>query len=330
MACHLGASNIVLLTAETTAGKLRIKGLGVEPRPAEHAKISDIIKAGHAFAGLETQKIRISLKGQGVIVRFIQFPKMAPDELKSALSFEAESYIPFKMSEVVIDYHVLEDSVTTEKGEEMNILLIAVKKEEVYVQMKLFNDAGLEPDIVDCDILASVNALEYFHPEDAARSIAYLDLGNDSSSLCVLRAGKPRFIRDISFGDLDVSKRFRRKLGLNSEDADKLMAASSMPSVEAEEALKESYTSLATDLKVSLDYYLGQVPQAIPVTKLFIGGGAGDTSLISPILSESLGIPVQTMDILNKVDVDAGVDRNLLVSYAKLLPVCLGLCLRSE
>ena len=331
VACDYGQSKILILEIEKTESSARLIRFQQVPRRDAGEKGAGTLRKCFEEGGYSSRRVRISVKGQGVIARFIQFPKMNPADLKSALAFEAEKYIPFKFNEVIVDYHVLDDDVALPSGAGMNLLLVAVKRDEVYPLVQTFQDAGLEIELIDIDALASLNALEYFHPETMGMPLAIFDMGSEISTLSVLCKGKPRFIRDIAYGGADVVKRLKRKLGMTAEQAAAQLLDMDRPlTPEVAVVMKEALATLMEDLKVSLDYYLDQVTHAEPVQVIFIGGGEACHPFVIEMLSQGLKVPVRAMDILGKLQIGEGVDRALLTKSQGLLPVALGLCLRDR
>ncbi|HTL48745.1 MAG TPA: type IV pilus assembly protein PilM [Verrucomicrobiae bacterium] len=327
VACDYGASKILVLDLEKSAAGISVQNFKIVRRPKESGKSADALK--EAFAGISPEKVHISVKGQSVIIRFIQFPKMSPAELRSAIAYEAENYIPFKLDEVILDFHILGERKSDNAAVLLDLLLIAVKKEEIYPLIKDFQDADISIGLIDVDILASLNALEYLHPEEfKTGAIAFLDIGDEISSLSIVLDGKPRFIRDISFGGKDIAKRLRRKLGMTQEDAEKTLEGGSAATPESKQVLVEAVETLCSDLKVTLDYYLGQVTDARPVQKIYLGGGGGDLQVVGSILQQQLGIPSELMKA-DKLILAPGMDRALFEKNQRLIPVALGLCLRN-
>lgn len=328
LACDFGASKILLLEVEKASDGPVVRNIRKFHRLDDVQQNAEAIAREINEGGFECRQIRLSIKGQGVVVRFIQFPQMQEAELRSALSYEAESYIPFKLNEVVIDFHIIDEHLKGKTGEEMNILLVAVKRDEIDRLIAPFQQAGLAVEFVDIDVIASINALEAFYPEDIQKSIAVLDLGKEISSLSVLRAGKPRFLRDISYGAVDLIKRMRRKLGMTEEAAYKALESGEFAEEGAEQVLKDAYGNLVNDLKVTLDYYLDQVPLAQPIEKLIVGGAGVFRETLTGILSEGLNVPVDCLDLTEKVKVGPGVDEKLYRESTGQLNVAMGLCLR--
>jgi len=328
LACDFGKSDILFLEAEKSSSGLKLLKFQRLARPEEKGKEAKILKETFEAGGYSSRKVRISVKGQGVIVRFVQFPQMKLEELRSAISFEIDQYIPFKEPEVLWDFQILEENLQSGDGVSMNVLLVAVKRDEIYTTLKIFQEAGLEVELIDVDALAAMNALAFFYPDRLQWPIAILDIGTEISSLSVAHHGRPRFIHDISFGGFDILKRLKRKLGLSQEQALKQISVEGVPMPEASAILRESLTDLATDLKVSLNYYLDQVPSAEPVKQLFMGNVAGYYPIVRETLGESLGIEIEAFDVLGKIQMGPEMDVELIKKARDLLAVSLGLLIR--
>ncbi|MBI3317161.1 MAG: type IV pilus assembly protein PilM [Candidatus Omnitrophica bacterium] len=328
LACDFGRSKIAFLEIEKLQNEITVTRFHKVSRPKENDKVVEILKECFAAGKFVTPKVRLSVKGQGVVIRFVQFPKMKPEDLRGAITFEAEKYIPFKYNEVVLDFVVIEDNIQGPSGPMMNVLIVGVKRDEVYPLIQTFQSAGLEVELIDADALAFLNAIEFCYPDVMASAIGILDIGTDISTLSVAQGGNPRFIRDLSFGGMDVIKRLKRKLGLTDQAAMEQMEVDRVPTPEAQEVLKEALGNLVSDLKVSLDYYLDQVHGATPITKLFLAGGGGYHPVVIDALTKDLQIPVETLDVLGKVKTVEGLDLELFKKNQGLLTVALGLALR--
>lgn len=328
LACDFGKAKIVFLETEKNPQGILIKKFLKIPRDPVPGKDSESLKEAFSKGGFSTKKVRVSLKGQGVIIRFIQFPQMKPEDLKSAITFEIDQYIPFKADEVIWDFFIIDDKVDVGGKIMMNILLVAVKRQEIYSMLEIFNAAELQIALMDVDALASINAVEQFHPEDFKLPIAILDIGSEISTLAVVQGAKPRFIRDITYGGVDIIKKIRRKLNFSQEQALEQIEADRVPSTEAVEEIKEALGDLATELKATLNYYYDQVPGSEPIQKIFIEGGGGYHPLVIEKLTQDMGCGVERIHVLDKVQLAEGLDANHLKSNQGILSIPIGLCLR--
>src|SRR5918998_5578559 len=58
----------------------------------------------HSFKG---KTVYLGVANQKVVVRLLDFPRMSPEDLKGAISFEAQDHIPIPIDEAILDYVVL-------------------------------------------------------------------------------------------------------------------------------------------------------------------------------------------------------------------------------
>jgi type IV pilus assembly protein PilM len=273
--------------------------------------------------------IRTALKGHGVVIRFIRFPKMKIEELQSAMKYEVEQYIPFELKDVVLDFDIVEESLRTDDGDKMEVMLAVIKRPELDAMLEIFRNLECRLFVVDVNILSAMAALEYFHPADFSGHAGILDLGGEISTLGIVRDGKPRFIRDLSYGTLDLYKRLKTRSNLTEERIEKLFESHEEASPEETQAISESLEGLIGDLRVSLDYYHDQAGQSKPLAKLFLIGSMAHPAVLKA-LGDGLHIPVSSVEVLSKVQCAPEIDPVFLKMNASLLPVALGLGLRQE
>ena len=327
--CDLDHARTVLLELEKRPDHLFIHRMDIIKNAFRDQKPALVLKPFLDGKRFSKDGIRVALKGHGVVIRFVRFPKMKVEDLRSAMKYEAEQYIPFELNDVVLDFGVIEESVKTDDGEKMEVMLAVVKRQELDPTLEIFRNLECRLSVVDVNILAAMAALEYFHPEDFSGHCGLLDLGTEISTLGIIREGNPRFIRDISYGTYDLYKRLKTRSNLVDEKIEKLFEKNDPCSPEEMQAITESLEGLVGDLRVSFDYYHDQSGQSKPITKLFLSGGISHP-IVLQVLSAGLQIPVVCMDTLAKIRWAPEIDQELLKTNAALLSVALGLGLREE
>src|SRR5205823_8219683 len=113
------------------------------------------------------------------------------------------------------------------EGLQMNVLLVAAKRELVEGRVGLLHEAGLEPGIIDVDAFAIHNAFELNHP-DAMQGVAGLvNIGHEVTNVNILEDGVPVLTRDLSVGTRRFREDLQREKGLASEEAEKVIQGAS-------------------------------------------------------------------------------------------------------
>ena len=97
-----------------------------------------------------------AVSGHSVIVKKISLPSMSDQELAETIQKEAAQHIPFDLADVNLDYQILSDDATSPQ---MDVLLVAVKKDKILNYTNVLSMAGKTPAIVDIDALALAELL---------------------------------------------------------------------------------------------------------------------------------------------------------------------------
>src|SRR2546428_12575154 len=124
--------------------------------------VSDSINRIWNEQSIRTQQVATSLSGHEVIVKKILLPSMSEEELDEQIHWEAEQYIPFDINDVNLYHEIVgHDS----SGQNMDVLLVACKRDKIAQFTQVISQAGKQPIVVDVDAFALQNAYEAnYHP----------------------------------------------------------------------------------------------------------------------------------------------------------------------
>ena len=247
--------------------------------------------------------ISTAVRGSGVIVRFVTFPAMKPQELRQAAQFEADKHIPYQASEVILDVQPL---AAPQQGKQ-EVLLVAAKKELIEDHLKLLREAGITPQIIDVEAFALVNAWEATGgtpPGPPAGASA------PSGATAVVRIGSWRTALSIVTG---TRLRLTREFPTGTDGQ----------VLETNPAILEH---LVKQFRLSFDYFENQYGQGIE--RVVLGGPAIQWTGFVESFGESLGIPVQRWNPVATLAKDARVDPVTLDRISPELTVAMGLSYR--
>lgn len=253
--------------------------------------------------------VNIGLSGESVIVRYIDLPKMKNEEVKEALKYEAQQYIPFKLEEVVFDFHILEPLNSTRNR--MKVLLVAAKRQAIMEVVKLIRQAGIKPGHIDVNSFSLINCFQVNGPKiKEADVFALVNLEFDVVNIDILQGELPYFTRDISL----------------------LEDALSLPQEKDEEevffeTVRPLLANLIRELRLSIDYFENEYGKQVSVIYLS-GEGVGFSRLVS-FFREQLGREVNLWNPLRNLFVDSTrIDIDALNESSCMLALACGLALR--
>ncbi|TMI87868.1 MAG: type IV pilus assembly protein PilM [Bacillati bacterium ANGP1] len=325
-------------------GRHKVARLGVIPTPqgaiadgaAASAEVLGMaIRNLLTTAGIKGNRVVTALGGEAVIVRELKLPEMPDAELEQAVAYEAERYLPYGVKEVSRDFQVL--GKAAEEGQ-VEILLVAARKEVVDRQLAALHTIGLSASILD---VAPFSMLRSVARRDgqAQGTIIYVDLGAESSDIIIMEGERLRLARNISTGGTAVTKAIADALSLElpaaqtlKEERAQLLLEGQQPGdntlVQVHEAILPVINSIFTEVRRSLDYYQTR-SRGQAVSKVMLTGGTAKLKNLAPFLSEELGLPVEIGNPFASCSADA-FPKEYLSDVGPMMAVAVGLALRGE
>lgn len=357
-ALDVGGSSVVALHVTGGAGSLKLRACYEWPLP-EGLVVDGEIVDGDLFARelrafvsehkLRGRAVHLAVSNQKVIVRNIDMPEMTEEELRGAIEFQAQDYIPIPVDEVVLDFQVISKHVAADGGARQEVLLVAAQRTMINTFIHSVRQAGLKVAGIDVSSLALVRALTAptpFLPEDeqAVHCRGIVDVASSVTTLVVAVDRIPKFTRIINFS----SDRFPRALAelrhIPFDDALTMVQRVGLPGplpadeeLYSDEVLQETRTQLAQvaaeltdEIRRSFDYYHSQ-ENALPVQELILSGRGALLRNLDAQLSDALAIPVRIGNPLIRISQNlSGVADESLAFLAPYLAVAVGLAVPED
>ena len=304
----------------------------------------------HGFKG---KKVVLGVANQRVVIRVLDLPRMDPDDLKSAIGFEAQDHIPMPLDEAVLDYVVLEPQ---EEGQDMDrVMIVAAQKDMIGGFTAAIREAGLHPVGVDVKPLSLIRSAlpDSFFDEGA---VLLMDVSSEITSLVVTQSGAPSLTRFVLGGSNDFVRAIAEVAGLPEEDAEKHLMnpqitigdtldepeendEGSGEVLEDEDGLdpalvfdirrglEDAVQLLAEDVQRSIEYHYSQ-PGAREVSQVFVSGEGALVSGLDSYIGELLDIPTRRANPLQKLAANrSNVSDEQLRMMEPVLAVALGLAI---
>src|ERR671926_1217083 len=173
--------------------------------------VADAVKSALEAAGVKSKKVVTAVGGRDVIIKKIQIERVKEAQARELMRWEAEQHVPFDMESVELDFQILDPDGD---GLEMNVLLVAAKRELVDSKVRVLTDAGLQPAIVDVDAFALHNAFELNYPDAMTGMVALVNIGHDVTNINILEDGIPILTRDLTWGTRHFGEALQKERGL--------------------------------------------------------------------------------------------------------------------
>jgi type IV pilus assembly protein PilM len=334
----IGSSALKLVELKERKGEYSLVRLGVEPLSPEaivDGSIMDsalVVEALHRLndaTGSKVMNYATSVSGHSVIIKRIEVPAMSPEELAEQIPWEAEQFIPFDINDVRLDYVVLNEGVPGR--ENMELILVAAKRDKVNDYVSVISQAGRTPVLVDVDAFAVQNAYEVNYDVDPSKVIALVNMGASVTNINILARGVTAFWRDVDFGGNQFTEALQREFSLPFDQAERLKRGQTVDRytvADARPVLDSVSAEMATQIRKTFDFFAATSSEG-PVDLIVLSGGCSLTPNLQQILRERFGVPVELLDPLRRVHFRPGdFDRDWLKSVAPMLAVAVGLAVR--
>lgn len=281
-----------------------------------------------------THKIRqkdvaTSVSGHSTIIKKIPLPQMSEEELQDSIQWEAEQYIPFDISDVNIDVQII-SSESTQAGQ-MDVLLVAAKKDIVTDYTDIIQSAGLNPVVVDIDAFAVQNQFEINYELPRNETIVLVNIGASVTNINVLAGGVSTFTRDISVGGAQFTDAVQKALNVSYNEAENLKVGGEADAVvphEVERVLQSESESIASEIKRTLDYYDATSSDGA-ISRIFLSGGSSKIRSLISTIEGANNAPVEVLDPFRNIDTSSGrYSPEYLQSVGPMAAVAVGLALR--
>jgi len=342
----IGSTSIKLVQLSRSRSGFELVSMAETPLPRDaiventiidSASISDALTEALRRARPSTKNAALAVSGNAVIIKTIKMPLMTELELEAQIEYEADQYVPYDIDDVFLDFYI--QGISADDPEQMDVVLVACKREVVEDYQQVLNEAGLHVKCMDCDVFALENAAEitdehravtgseYSLPDEDAEVNALINIGANMININVLIDGRSAFVRDQFFGGQNLTEEIQKEHCISYQAAEQLKIENFEDIYP--DALERFYIDLTSELVRSLDFY-GDRGSEFPVRKLCLSGGCALLPGIATELEQRLGIDTIVLNPFENIIIPSGkFDADRLKKIGPMMMVPVGLALRN-
>lgn len=292
----------------------------------DYAMVADAIRQALSTTDVRKAHIVGAVGGRDVIVKKITLERVKSSQVRELVRWEAEQHVPFDMDSVDLDFQILDPEAVSP---EMQVLLVAAKRELVLAKQQLLADAGATPHVIDVDAFALHNAFAVNHPDAMIGTVALLNIGNEVTNLNILEDGVPILTRDLNVGTRPLREELQRDYGLAVAESDALLRGTERsPMLDGIVATRAD--ELAIGIERASTFLSTSSRQFTPMRTVYVCGGGASVPGLRALLAERLRLTVVAANPLARVAMQAGALQG--VSAAEIGPLLMlpvGLALRA-
>jgi type IV pilus assembly protein PilM len=334
----IGSSSIKAIELKRSKGEIMVTHLGVEPLASDIVVDSMIVDSGSVSSAIskiftqhniKSKSVATSVSGHSVIVKPIKVQPMTESELAEGITTEASQHIPFDISDVNLDFEILNPGDT---GPQMDVLLVAVKKDKILNYTNVLSLAGKTPSVVDIDAFALQNCYEYNYNPSPDSTVALLNLGASVMNINIVKGTTPLFTRDVSVGGNQYTDSLQKELDLSFDDAESLKLGRRIGTVseDAKQPILQQVTEIIVlEIQKTFDFFRATA-SGEHIERVYLAGGSSKVPGLVEALRQEFSLPVEILNPFKQiVPPTDSLENEILEQNPGQLAVAVGLALRS-
>jgi len=206
----------------------------------------DALKSLLSEHKFQVDNVILILPSKEIMVRYFTLPKVAKNEIASAVRFEAKKYVPFNLDEMISDYYVI--SYGSVKSD-MEVLFAAAKDTLIQEYLSILSMCNINPMSIKLSSLSLINTVYHYQRSAKLKKSVYylmLDVNENVATITFFRDGVPSLIRDFSLAETKSQEAI-----LSDED----------------------YENFSHELHLTLEYFYRQFPSSSITEALLFDDG---------------------------------------------------------
>ena len=333
----IGTKYIKAVSLDITSSSTKVLSYACEP----------II--GNAFAEREIKdfdavsktlkKVKLALKdrskycalavaGSSVISKLVYMePNQSDFELESQIEMEADSLIPYPLSEVYLDFEELRKSDSHDG--KVEVLLSAAHKDLVDARMTVVRENLFDPKIIDIESNALGEAfMQYMQePVEEDEVVCCINVGASLLQLTVVQNKYVIYAKEHAFGLNKLNQDLSLIYGVDVHEVEQQIANSTAPSDWFTETMPGFYASLQQQIQRALQMYTSTTHKP-SVSKIYLTGGVTNLPNACEELDREMSVPVAIFNPFAGMQISDKINAEKLHSIAPQLTIAVGLATR--
>jgi type IV pilus assembly protein PilM len=336
----IGSSSVKLIQLKEKRGGYSLQAFGAAPLPPEaivdgalmnSSAIVQAIQELVAQHKVKSKEVAIGVRGHSVIIKKISLPRMTQEELDESIQWEAEQYIPFDVKDVNIDTQIL--TPDGDAAGQMDVLLVAAKKDMINDYTSVCAEAGLTATVVDVDAFAVQNAYEANYDAASGETVVLINIGAAVSNINILSHGVTTFTRDITMGGNAFTEEIQKQLNISYDEAEALKVGGQGESDavvphEVERVIQGVADQMGGEIQRSIDFFASTAADA-KIARVYLSGGTARIPALYKVIEARAGVPVEILNPFKNIEIDnRKFDPAVILATAPSAAVGVGLALR--
>lgn len=255
--------------------------------PVISNKIASSLKKVIAESGIKEKRVVVAIPESQVFSRIIEMPQMSEAELTSAISWEAEQFVPIPISEVELDYSIV-DAGGGNRDKKMLVYMVAAPKKKLQAMVDFLINVGLDPIAVESEMVAIARSLSYL---PSAGPTLIVSLGALSTLIGILKDSALLFSYVTQLGGVALTRSLSQSLTLPLPQAEEYKKTYGIDPNQLEGKVRKGLliglSQIVDEMRKAMEYYA--TTHGERVTRILLSAGGAYLPGLVPYLGEEFG-----------------------------------------
>ncbi|MGA3281513.1 MAG: type IV pilus assembly protein PilM [Smithella sp.] len=308
------------------------KGIIVDGVLADASALSLKIKEIFKHSGWGKKGIVTSIAGNSVIIKKVTLQQMNETEFRDLIHDEAGKYLPFdSMDDVNYDFQILGEN--NYNPNQMDIIIVAAKKEVVNSYLEAVTAAGQNVEIMDVAPFVLETLYEANYEFDNDEIVVIINIGASTTGINVIKGGMSIFTRDFALGGNSITESLQEKYKTTFEEAEKIKIegipeGGEGDSLDLKNSILEFAQPICLEIERSIDYFRSTFGGE-DIKQILLAGGSAKVYNLAKHLSETLNVKTELINPFLKIGYNKrSIDVKNIESIKPVAATAIGLGLR--
>ena len=333
----ISSSSVKIVSLSKKENEYILDGYSIKPIPTGSivdGNITDIDSLGAVVldalneSNSNIKNVACCIPNSKIITKNINLPTSIPEtELEGQVQTEMTKHIPYALEEINLDFQF-----NKQINEDVNeFTVIATKSENIDSLIAVLELAELTPKIVDVEIYAVENALNFISKINKNFSInsalGIVDIGISATKLSVLDNGKLTYTREQTFGGKQLLNELQRSLGLSLKDSRELLRTTDNLESAHQSILDNFMTSATQEIERALQLFYSS-ENAIRLDRIVLAGGFSSINGLSHKVTTGSGTQSFVISPFSEISISESIEKSKLANDQPALLTAMGLAIR--
>lgn len=328
----IGTSSIKVVELRKSEDKFKLETYGeissvdYIDKPNDPVVIQEMLRAVLKKADTKSKQAVMAIQIFSSFTSVIEMPEMAEEDLAKSIEFEARKYIPTPLSEVVLDWKII-NSGTSDKSKK--ILLIAVPKEVVNRYIKIADGLNLKINALELESFSFARSLIY----KEANPVCVLDIGARATSSTIIDNGIVQMSHGLDIAGAEMTRTLASSLGVAFKRAEgfKLTHGIDQENPEQKDETREALITLIDEIINGSKQIINnfQAKTGKKIEKLILNGGSAQMEGFKDYVEKKLEIKTFIADPWSRIIYPPKL-QSILKELGPEFSVAIGAAMREE